>query len=139
MHFDPENPIVKLCGQGMMLESDPEAAHRLFQQAWDEATNPFEQFIAAHYIARQQPTIADKLHWDQVALEAAQNANDETLHAAFPSLYLNLAKCYEDLQDFGTARKHYLLAESFTPFLTEDGYSHMIRSGIQSGLKRVPA
>lgn len=123
----------------MMLESDPEAASRLFRQAWEEANNPFEQFIAAHYMARQQPTVTDKLHWDQVALEAAQKANDETLRPAFPSLYLNIAKCYEDLQDIGMAREHYLLAASFIPFLSGDGYSLMIRSGIQNGVQRLQA
>ena len=43
MHFDPNNPIIKLCAEGMMLEGEGknEEALVLFQQAWNESTNDF--------------------------------------------------------------------------------------------------
>ncbi|WP_338870792.1 rRNA adenine methyltransferase [Spirosoma sp. SC4-14] len=137
MQFDPENNVVKLCAQGMAAEGEPEKARLYFQQAWNEATTNFERFIAAHYVARQQPAIADKLKWDETSLELALTVQDEQMQEVYPSLYLNIGKGYEDLGDFDTARNHYRLAESFAINLPEDGYSTMIRNGIRNGLDRV--
>ncbi len=41
----------------------------LFQQAWNDATNDFEKFLAAHYIARHQKSVSDQLHWLETALQ----------------------------------------------------------------------
>src|SRR5215210_6208523 len=101
MEFNPSNTIIKLCVQGMDMEGEgkPEEASRLFLQAWNEATNDFEKFTAAHYVARHQKTVSDKLKWLETALRFALKINNDTVKSAFPSLYLNLAKCYEDLND----------------------------------------
>lgn len=141
MHFDTDNPIVQLCGQGMMLEGEGsmEAAHKLFLQAWAEAGNAFEQSIAAHYVARHQPDIAGKLKWDLIALEAALSVETDEAKATYPSLYLNVAKCYEDLGDPPKALACYELGDSFTGYLEADGYGNMIRAGIRKGKERVQA
>ena len=116
MEFNPNNNIVKLCLQGMGMEEKgkPEEASRLFLQAWNEATNDFEKFIAAHYVARHQKNVSDKLKWLETALQFALKINNDTVKGAFPSLYLNIAKCYEDLSDPDNAKKNYELANSFT-------------------------
>jgi tetratricopeptide (TPR) repeat protein len=139
MQFDPNNNVVKLCAQGMDMEGkgDQQGASALFIRAWNEATNDVEKFTAAHYVARHQKSIADKLKWDETALQLALNINDDTIKGAYPSLYLNIAKCYEDLNDFDNARKNYTLALSFTGQLTDDGYGNMIKEGIMNGIKRV--
>jgi tetratricopeptide (TPR) repeat protein len=137
MNFDPNNPIVKLCAKGVSLEGKPEEASRLFVQAWNEATNDAEKFIAAHYLARHQRSVEDKLKWDETALDLALNINDDSANAAYPSLYLNIAKCYEDLGKVEQARKNYDLALSFAHVLPDDGYGKMIRAGIYSGIERV--
>lgn len=139
MQFDPNNKIIKLCAEGMSLEGagKKEEAAQLFRQAWDESTNDFEKITSAHYVARHQETVADKLRWDEIALQLALNINDETMKASYPSLYLNIAKCYEDLEDKTNALKHYELANSFAVLLPDDGYGKMIKSGIANGLKRV--
>ena len=54
-----------------------------------------------------------------------------------PSLYLNIAKCHEDLGDPVQAESNYRLAASFEKYLPEDGYGNMIRSGIRNGLERI--
>jgi rifampin ADP-ribosylating transferase len=115
MEFSPFNNVVKLCVQGMDMEEKekPEEASRLFLQAWNEATNDFEKFLAAHYVARQQKTVSDKLHWLETTLQFALNVNDNTVKSAFPSLYLNIAKCYEDLNDPINAKEYSDLAISF--------------------------
>lgn len=137
MQFDPNNKIVQLCAQGMDYDGEPEKARQFFQRAWREATTNFEKFIAAHYVARQQSSVADKLKWDKTSLRLALQENDESIRDAYPSLYLNVGKCYEGLQDFDQARKNYQLAQSFADHLPSDGYGRMIRSGIRNGLERV--
>ena len=38
---------------------------------------------------------------------------DENIKGSFPSLYLNIGKCYEDLNEFDLAKKNYQLADSY--------------------------
>lgn len=139
MEFDPNNNVVKLCAQGMEMEGKgkPEEATKFFYQAWSEATNDFEKFTAAHYVARHQKSITDKLKWDETALQMALKINDGVVEETFPSLYLNIAKCYEDLNDFDNAKKNYDLALSFADFLPGNGYGNMVKGGIMKGLERV--
>ncbi|MGF7081319.1 hypothetical protein [Mucilaginibacter sp. UYCu711] len=139
MQFDPENPINKLCANGMLLEGEgkQEEAAKLFYQAWDEASNSIEKFTAAHYVARHQGTIAAKLEWDIIAVKFAIQDNSQDVKAILPSLYLNIAKGYEDLNKFAEARENYQLALGYTIYLPKDGYGSMITAGISKGIERV--
>lgn len=139
MQFDQNNNVVRLCAQGMDMEGEGnlEEASNLFFQAWNEATNDFEKFTAAHFVARHQKSVADKLKWDETALQLALKINDDTVKGTYPSLYLNIAKCYEDLNDFDNARENYQLALSFTNLLPDNGYGNMIKGGIKNGIERV--
>lgn len=139
MQFDPDNKVVQLCAKGIEAEvkQDNAEAKKLFMQAWNEASTDFEKFTAAHYVARHQPSIKEKLKWDETALSFASKINDKNIQTNYPSLYLNIAKCYEDLNDLTNAQKNYVLALSYTKALPDDGYGRMIKSGIQNGLKRV--
>ena len=109
MEFNPNNPVIKCCVQGMDMEEKgrPEEASKLFHQAWNEATNDFEKFTAAYYVARHQKSISEKLKWLKTALQYALNVNNDAVTGAYPSLYLNIAKCYEDLNDSDNAKKNY--------------------------------
>jgi rifampin ADP-ribosylating transferase len=136
MEFSPFNNVVKLCVQGMDMEEKekPEEASRLFLQAWNEATNDFEKFLAAHYVARQQKTVSDKLHWLETALQFALNVNDNTVKSAFPSLYLNIAKCYDDLNDPINAKEYSDLAISFKYNPSDEGpFYHGTKADLQVG------
>lgn len=139
MLYDPENITVQRCAQGMALEGEGnhKAAAAIFRQAWDEATTNLERFIAAHYVARHQPTVSDKLQWDKIALNHAQQVPDAGVQGAYPSLYLNIAKDYEDLDEFIPARENYETALSHTQFLNDDGYGRMIHAGITAGIERI--
>jgi tetratricopeptide (TPR) repeat protein len=139
MQFDPENHINKLCAEGMLLEGEgkPQEALVLFEQAWKNATNDLEKLTAAHYVARRQKTIADKLTWDETALNLALKISTNDIKAIYPSLYLNVAKCYEDLQDLAKANDSYQLALNFVTYLPNDGYGDMIKAGINNGINRV--
>jgi rifampin ADP-ribosylating transferase len=136
MEFDPRNNVVKLCVQGMEMEGKgkPEEASRLFLQAWNEATTDFEKFTAAHFVARHQQNISDKLKWLETALASALKINNESVTGAFPSLYLNVAKCYEDLGDPDNAKKNYDLAISFRDKLSDSGpFYHGTKADLQVG------
>lgn len=137
MFFDPNNPIVKLCAEGMVVEGQPKLALVYYLQAWNEAANSEERFIAAHYLARVQATVAEKLKWDQVALTEAISVDKEYIKLAYPSLYLNIGKCFEDLADFVQSEQNYLIGLSFSDLLTDEGYGNMIRSGLERGMERV--
>ena len=136
MEFNPNNNVVKLCLQGMEMEEKdkPEEASKLFHQAWNEATNDFEKFIAAYYVARHQKNVSDKLKWTETALQFALKINDDTVTSAFPSLYLNIAKCYEDLGDPDKAKKNYELAISFRNKPSDKGpFYHGTKADLQVG------
>ncbi|WP_304066431.1 hypothetical protein [Pedobacter glucosidilyticus] len=139
MQFDTNNKVVKLCAQGMELEGQGRKmeALKLFQQAWDEASNDFEKFTSAHYVARHQENIQNKLKWDETALNLALKINDENVKDILPSLYLNIGKCHEDLNDLQNAKINYDLALSFCNLLPEDGYGNMIKGAIINGLDRI--
>jgi rifampin ADP-ribosylating transferase len=123
MEFNPNNPVVKLCLQGMGLEEKdkPEEASKLFLQAWNEATNDFEKFLAAYYVARHQKNISGKLKWLETALELGLKINNESVEAAFASLYVSIAKCYEELNDSDNATKNYEIANTFADKPSDKG------------------
>jgi len=64
----------------------------------------FEASVAAHYLARQQPSAEETFRWNKEALERADAAGDGRIEAFYPSLYLNMGKSHEDLGDLGGAR-----------------------------------
>ena|SRR6218665_304698 len=134
MNFDPNNKIVQLCAKGMELVDDE--AKAVFTQAWKESITDFERFVAAHYLARHQNSVEEKLKWDEIALNHALKSGED-VSGAFPSLYLNIGKCYEDLGDFSLALKNYKIGLSFTDELSNGGYESLIRNGILNGLHRI--
>jgi hypothetical protein len=134
MEFSPNNSIVKLCLQGMAMEEkeNPGEAARLFLQAWNEAKDDFEKFLAAYYVARHQKTPSEKLKWLQTALQFAEKTNDHSVKAAFSSLHENIAKCYEELDDPANAEKNYALANSFRKKPSDPGpFYHGTRADLQ--------
>ena len=139
MEFDPNNAVVQLCSKGIAIETNgmPDEAQVLYLQAWELASNDFEKFTAAHYVARLQQSASDKLKWDETALSFALKINDNGMNQSYPSLYLNIAKCYEDLNDLDNARKNYEMAFSYVKDLPDNGYGQMIESGIKNGIDRV--
>ena len=136
MEFNPNNNFIKLCIEGMGNEEKgkPEEASRLFLQAWNEATNDFEKFTAAYYVARHQKNASDKLKWLKTALESALRINDSSVAGAYPSLYSNIAKCYEELGDLDNAKKNHELAISSRDKPSDNGpFYHGTKADLQVG------
>ena len=94
----------------MEAKGNREEAGNLFVQAWNEATDDFEKYLAAYCLARQQTDVSAKLKWFETALELALRVDDHSTNSALPSIYSNLARCYESLNDFGRAKKYSELA-----------------------------
>lgn len=141
MEFDPNNHVIKLCVQGMGMEEKgkPDEASRLFLQAWNEATNDFEKFTAAYFVARHQKNVYNQLKWLETSLQFALKINEVTVKAAFPSLYSNIAKCYENLNDLANAKNNHELANSFTDNPTDNGpFYHGTRADLQVGTLLTP-
>lgn len=136
MEFSPFNKIVQRCLQGMEMEAQNnlDEARKLFVQSWDEASNDFEKFLAAHFIARHQETVSDKLKWLETALEFALKVNDNTVKSAFPALYSNIASCYEDLNDAEKAKENFDLATSFKYNPADKGpFYHGTKADLKKG------
>lgn len=136
MDFNPNNHVVKLCIQGMGMEDKGNAAEasKLFMQAWNEAANDSEKFIAAHYVARHQTNAADKLKWLQIGLQLALTINDDAVKGAVSSLYSSIAKCYEELGDKDNAKRNHDLAISFSDKISDKGpFYHGTKADLKVG------
>jgi rifampin ADP-ribosylating transferase len=118
----------------MEEKGKPEEAKALFLQAWNEATNDYEKFLAAHYVSRHQENVSDKLKWLETTLRFALKINDDAVKGALPSLYVNIAKCYEDLNDPHNAKKNHASAISFKENISDRGpFYHGTKADLQVG------
>ena len=141
MEFNPNNNIIKLCigAMGMEEKGKPGEANKIFLQAWNEATSDFEKFLAAYYVARHQENSSDKLKWLETALQFALKINDVTVTSAFPSLYSNIAKCYEESGDLDNAKKNHELAISSRDKPSDNGpFYHGTKADLQVGQLLTP-
>lgn len=134
--FDPRNPIIQLCMQGMGLEESGNAAEAMpvFQQAWDQASNDFEKFIVAYHIGLRQEDSEEKLRWMEKSLELAQKTEDEAVRSAYPTLYSAIAECYEELDDIKRAKRNRELADSYKGKPADAGpFYHGTRADLKVG------
>jgi tetratricopeptide (TPR) repeat protein len=136
MEFNPANPIVQLCLLGMQLEENgkPGEAASIFHQAWGEATNDFEKYLAAWYVARHRDNISDKLKWLETALSFAKKINSDSVNSALPSLYANIAKCYEEPGDTDNAKKNAELSQALANRISDKGpFYHGTKADLSVG------
>jgi DNA/RNA tunnel of bacterial DNA dependent RNA polymerase. len=136
VQFDPNNTIIKLCLQGMIMEENGkvEEAILLFQKAWSEATNDFEKFYGAYYMSRHQINTSDKLKWLEEALQLARRINNVGVISALPLLYSNIAACYKELDDLENASRNDELSDSSKRMYPEEGpFYHGTRADLQVG------
>lgn len=136
--MDPANRVTALVMEGMQVEAQgrPDDARALFERAWAARTTHAEAAVAAHYLARQQPSAQDTLAWNQRALDEAVLADPVLVAKWLPSLHLNLGRSREDLGEFDRARDHHRRADEAAVALEDDGYGQLIRGGIANGLAR---
>lgn len=134
--FDPNNNVIKLCVIGMSLEDsgNVEEANKTFQQAWDEAADDYEKFIAAYHFAHRQKNITDKLKWLETSLQCARNVNDDNVKSAYTTLYADISGCYEKLHDSDNAKKYTELSESYKGTPSDKGpFYHGTKADLKVG------
>ncbi|MEZ4899462.1 MAG: NAD(+)--rifampin ADP-ribosyltransferase [Saprospiraceae bacterium] len=136
MDFNPNNPIVQRCLEGMTREDqgNPEEASLIYRQAWEEASNDFEQFLAAYYIARLQEDPSGQLQWLTTAVQHAQNTNTLSANSALPNLYRKMATCHNALQEPEQASRYEALADQTANQLADAGpFYHGTKANLQVG------
>ena len=136
--LDPNNPVVKLCVEGMQAEGEHrlDDAYKLFCAAWAARQDDFDACIAAHFLARHRPP-EEMRHWNQVALDHANAVDDERIQGFYPSLYLNLGWSHEQLADLTAAGRYYALAVARLDNLPAGPYADVVRTGVRAGQARV--
>jgi len=112
--MDTNNPVIQLCMAGTRAEFEHriEDARLLYGQAWESRTDDYDACVAAHYVARFQDSPEEILRWNQLSLKHADAVGDERVREFYPSLYLNLGKSHEALDNQLEAQRYFNLAAS---------------------------
>ena len=129
--IDPTNPVVALCAEGMASEGTPAEALRLFERAWAMRRDDYDAAIAAHFVARHQPTPAATLHWNALAVRHAKSVDDGRAAGLFASLYLNLGVAQADAGDLTAGAESVHRAAAHLAALPPDGYREFVALGIR--------
>jgi GNAT superfamily N-acetyltransferase len=135
--IDPDNPVVALCAKGMAVEGTPDVALSYFTQAWNARRDDYDAAIAAHFLARHQPTIEDTLHWNVVAARHAEQVTDGRAAALLPSLYLNLGDARARIGQTAPAIEALRRAHECLSDLPDDGYRSFIAMGLDRLAQRL--
>jgi hypothetical protein len=135
--IDGESVVAQLCAAGMAIDGDVVAASALFQQAWEARRDDYEASIAAHFLARHQPSLNQSLYWNRVAAEHAEAVTDERAKPLLASLYLNLADNYAAVGDSATAIVVAEKGVAALQFLPADGYRDFVSRGLQRVCARI--
>lgn len=130
--MNPNNPVVKLCAEGMQAEAEgrPNNARALFNQAWAASQDDYDRCMAAHFVARHQDSLQEMLQWNLEALARAKAVGDERVRSFYPSLYLNLGYSYEMLGKRAEPRRHYEMAAERLDELPPGPYGDLVREGV---------
>jgi hypothetical protein len=126
-----------------------EGGYEALLQQW-AATTPddhAQRCVLAHYLADQEPELADEVAWDEVALREHALLADDALAAIgipsvsgmAPSLHLNLGDGYLRQGRFPDAAAELRLGLAAAGTLDDDGYGRMIREGLAHLEDRLPA
>ena len=130
MNVDPLNPVVVLCAAGMAVEGDTLKALALFEQAWSARRDDFDSCVAAHFLARHQPTPEATLHWNALAVRHAQAVPDHRADELMASLYLNLGDACANVGDQQAAVVAAAEARRHLAAVERGGYRDFVEYGI---------
>jgi hypothetical protein len=123
----------------MQVEGTLAEARPLFEQAWAARRNDYEASVAAHFLARHQPTAADTLKWNLVAVRHAEAVPDGGAAELMASLYLNLGDSYLATGERERASVAVERAAASLDALPAGGYRGFVQSGIEGLRQRIAA
>ncbi|MGI5212760.1 hypothetical protein [Plantactinospora sp. CA-290183] len=137
--MDLDNPVLRLCQDGMRAEAQgrPAEARALFEQAWARRTDDYDACVAAHCVARQQDDPEEILRWNQEALRHADAVGDDRIAAFYPSLQVSVAMAHERLGNPVAARTAFGRAAEHVGALPADAYGEQLRTAVTDGLRRL--
>jgi hypothetical protein len=135
--IDPTNPVVALCAEGMAAEGTPAEARRLFERAWAARRDDYDAAVAAHFVARHQPTPADALHWNALAVRHAEAVADGRAAGLLASLYLNLGDAQANVGDGAAAAAAVRRAAEHLAAVPPGGYRQFVALGVRRLAERV--
>ncbi|MFD7312608.1 hypothetical protein [Streptomyces sp. NPDC059883] len=135
--MDPGNPVVQLCAQGMTAEAEGREAdaRELFLRAWEAAADDYEACVAAHYLARHQPTPEETLRWNQECLTRADRVGDNRVRGFYASLHGNMGRAQLALGRPGAARTHFRAAAGHLDDVPPGPYREWVRLCVARGLR----
>ncbi|UNO40926.1 hypothetical protein [Streptomyces sp. MST-110588] len=135
--MNPDNPVIRLCVQGMEAEAAGRGADagELFRRAWDTAEDDYEACVAAHYLARHQLTPQDKLRWNQESLDRADLVGDERVRGFYASLHINMGQALQGLGEPAAAYAHFRQAAEHIEDVPAGDYGNWNRCAIAEGLR----
>lgn len=137
--IDATNPVVALCAEAMAIEGTGEEAKRLVERAWDLRRDDYDAALVAHFLARHQPTAADTLHWNALAIRHAEAVEDDRAKQFMASLYLNLADSQANVGDLTSAAATAERATNHLTAVPPGGYHDLIAFGIRRLTERLPS
>jgi hypothetical protein len=123
---------------------DVDKARAHLSSLWPEVEagdDAFARCFLAHSLADVQSDPQEELHWDLVALDAADEVSEERAAeqgipggrlGLDPSLHLNLAESYLRVGDESTAKMHYLAGREHLHLLADDSYGRSIREAFDA-------
>ena len=114
----------------MERDGVPDEARRLFEQAWDARQDDYDASVAAHFLARHQPTPEATLHWNVLAVRHAESVVDGRADELFASLYLNLADSHAKTGDIDAAIAASEMALERIELLPAGGYREFVTMGV---------
>jgi hypothetical protein len=129
--IDPTNPVVALCAEGMAAEGEPAEARRLFERAWALRRDDYDAAIAAHFVARHQPTPAETLRWNALAVRHAEAVADGRAAGFLASLYLNLGDAQVNVGELAKAAASARAAAAHLTAVPPGGYRELVALGIR--------
>jgi tetratricopeptide (TPR) repeat protein len=139
--MNPENVVVQLCTKGMQAEGEGREADArdLFLQAWDAAENDYDACIAAHYLARHQPTPKETLRWNLECLTRADRVGDDRVRGFYASIHGNMGRAHLDLGQRDRARRHFESAVEHLADVPAGPYGEWLGLCIARGLRATDA
>lgn len=139
--MDLTNPVLAAVNRGIEAEraGDVNAAREAYDEAWTKARDDYEQCVAAHYVPRLIDDMAEKLRWNQIALECADSVGDERVEGFYASLHANVGFCLEGLRDEDGARSAYQRAKECLTNVPAGPYREQVEATIEGALDRLRA
>ncbi|AXG81176.1 hypothetical protein [Streptomyces paludis] len=135
--MDSGNAVVRLCAEGMAAETEnrTDEARALFLRAWEAAEDDYGACVAAHYVARHQPTPRETLRWNQECLTRADRVGDARVRGFYASLHGNMGRAHLELGEREPAREHFEQAAERLADVPPGPYADWLRLCVARGLR----